>query len=731
MSIRIKLLILLLVLAVTPLLVAAWLGRASVRDMGHRLTNEARQRVIDDEREQLALVAQSLAETIRSRASELERLLAIQANAAGEALDGTPPKFTTIYDARVDFEPGPDSVPGLRRREPGNVESQLVSWLHQSFLFVEPRTDERERHALQLTSLTKLYELIADNPPLLVWGQYISTFDGVHAKYPGHGGYPEDFRPAQRTWYMIVTHALDRDPNWDRPQWGPPIVDATTGKLMMTVSMPVRLPSGEAVGVAGIDVRVRDVMAGMPETLPWAEEAKAFVALRPVAGRYPTFDDRRSEEGIDEDAIIILAERNDTSKGLDWNARPQAETFRLDDRSQHEQMLRELATGQSNIVDTMIGGVRSLCAYTPFNTHDPADGGVLLLTVPLASLEAIPQNIEASFREQIATQLKGYGGVILGAVAVVIVLALGASRSVTKPVRALAGVAEQIASGDLDARAEVATQDEIGALATAFNDMIPRLQDQVKLRDSLRLAMDVQQQLLPKEPPKLDGLDIAGASIYCDETGGDYYDFFVIEKASPKRLIAIVGDITGHGLPSALLMTTARALIRSHLSQAGVLADQLMKVNRDLDHDAADDRFMTLCVLEIASLPDGSPGRLHWVNAGHDEPFLYDPASDTVTRLQGTSGIPLAIDSDWQYDTLQHEPLAPGQVIVVGTDGIWEARNPQGDMFGHERFAASIRKSATGSAQAICDAVIADVIAFRESQPQEDDVTMVVIKRAD
>ena len=730
MSIRTKLLYLLLVLAVTPLLVAAWLGRASVREMGDRLTDEARERVLADEREQLALVATSLAETIRARASELERLLAIQATEAGEALATDPPRFATIYDARTDFEPGPGGAPGVRRRESGNTDSPLVSWLHQSFLFVDGRTPEREHQALQLTRLTKLYQLIDENPPLLAHGHYISTFDGVHAKFPGHGGYPDAFRPQERSWYTIVTTVLDRDPAWSRPQWGPPIVDATTNQLMVTVSMPVRLPNGTPVGVAGIDVRLVDIMAGLPQSLPWADEARAYVAVRPIAGRFNTTPVPEARAQLTR-SILILAERNDSASGLNWNARPQQEPFLLDDERAQRTMLDDLASGKSSIIETAIHGVPLLCAYTPFNPSDVSDGGVLLLTVPLSSIEALPRTMEARFSEQIATQLKSFAGVIVGAIAVVIALALIASRNVTRPALELARVAEQISAGDLDARAENISSDEIGTLATAFNDMIPKLQDQVKLRDSLRLAMDVQQQLLPKHPPTVDGLDIAGASIYCDETGGDYYDFFVIEKASPRRLIAIVGDITGHGLPSALLMTTARALIRSHLSQPGALADQLMKVNRDLDRDAADDRFMTLCVLEIESLPDGSPGRLHWVNAGHDEPFLFDPGTNTITRLQGTSGIPLAIDSDWQYDTLQHEPLSPGQVVVIGTDGIWEARNSSGEMFGHERFAEAIRRAAAGSAQAICDAVIADVIAFRESHPQEDDVTMVVIKRVD
>ena len=731
MSIRIKLLILLLVLAVTPLVVAAWLGRTSVRDMGARLTDEARERVLEDERQQLGVVATSLAGTIRARANELERLLAIQANQAGAALSTAPPRFATIYDARSDFAPGPNSVPGLRRRTPGDVESQLITWLHQSFLFVEPRTPERERQAQQLTRLTEFYQLIVANPPLLVFGQYVSTFEGVHAKFPGHGGFPAAFNPRERSWFQVVMAQLARDASFNKPQWGPPIIDATTRQLMVTVSMPVRLPDGTPIAIASIDVRIADIMAGMPESLPWAEQAKAYVAMRPSSGEFPELTARLEESGAPSNALTILAERNDKADGLQWDARPEIIPFHLDDDAQHQQMLRELAAGRSNIVDASIDAQPVLCAYTPFNPQDASDHGVLLLTVPLSSMQAIPEQIASSFQTQITSQLKRFGGVILGAILAVVLLALLASRSLTHHVRALAGVAERISSGDLDARAEVASQDEIGALATAFNEMIPKLEDQVKLRDSLRLAMDVQQQLLPKEPPRLEGLDIAGVSVYCDETGGDYYDFFVIERATPKRLIAIVGDITGHGVPSALLMATARALIRSHLSQAGALADQLMKVNRDLDRDAADDRFMTLCVLEIESLPNGAPGGLRWVNAGHDEPFLYDPNTNTVTRLQGTSGIPLAIDADWSYETLQHEPLSAGQVIVIGTDGIWEARNPAGEMFGHERFAEVVRNAAGGTAQEICDAIIAEVIGFREVQPQEDDVTMVVIKRTE
>ena len=152
------------------------------------------------------------------------------------------------------------------------------------------------------------------------------------------------------------------------------------------------------------------------------------------------------------------------------------------------------------------------------------------------------------------------------------------------------------------------------------------------LRKSLALANEIQVNLLPQHVPDNDRLDIAGKSIYCSATGGDYYDFISFTDRGGNRLDFVVGDVTGHGVEAALLMTTARALLRSRVQQPGSLAQVITDVNRHLTADLYESgRFMTLFYMSI----DSVSGRLSWFRAGHDPAIIYDPSAERFEELRG------------------------------------------------------------------------------------------------
>ncbi len=287
----------------------------------------------------------------------------------------------------------------------------------------------------------------------------------------------------------------------------------------------------------------------------------------------------------------------------------------------------------------------------------------------------------------------------------------------------LARVARHVADGDLDARAEVNTGDEMEDLAHSINTMIPKLQDRIKIRQALSLAMEVQQHLLPVSAPRMDGFDIAGKSIYCDETGGDYYDFLELARLDARHLGVAVGDVTGHGVAAALLMTTARALLRSRAAQPGSLSEMMTDINRHLAEDTHQGRFMTL----FYGVLDGEQRSVNWVSAGHEPALLYNPGTDSFAEITGPD-IPLGIDPEWRYQELSRDGWEPGEVLVIGTDGIWETRDPDGNMFGRDAFRDLIRRHADESADELCAAITEAVVRFRRHRPQEDDATLVVIK---
>ena len=125
----------------------------------------------------------------------------------------------------------------------------------------------------------------------------------------------------------------------------------------------------------------------------------------------------------------------------------------------------------------------------------------------------------------------------------------------------------KVEAGNFKTRVPIHSNDELGALGEHFNQMTVGLQERYRLRRSLDLAKEVQQNLLPKTDPVVAGLDIAGKSIYCDETGGDYFDYLDSSELGEQKFAVLVGDVSGHGIPSALLMATARAFIRQRTAR--------------------------------------------------------------------------------------------------------------------------------------------------------------------
>ena len=244
-----------------------------------------------------------------------------------------------------------------------------------------------------------------------------------------------------------------------------------------------------------------------------------------------------------------------------------------------------------------------------------------------------------------------------------------------------------------------------------------------KIIAALNVAQEVQQSLLPRHPPIEMQLDISGGSRYCDETGGDYYDYIELPRLGSDAYAIAVGDVSGHGISSALLMAGVRAYLRSRVTQAGSAADIVTDVNRLVSADTLEtNQFMTLFFLVV----EGQSGRLRWVRAGHDPALVFSPDSDQFGELKG-AGIPLGIDQDWRYEEATAQ-IKPGQLLVLTTDGIMETHNPEGDMFGKEKIKEVIRQNADLDADGIRRAMLDAVEDFRGKAPREDDVTLVVIK---
>ena len=265
------------------------------------------------------------------------------------------------------------------------------------------------------------------------------------------------------------------------------------------------------------------------------------------------------------------------------------------------------------------------------------------------------------------------------------------------------------------------------AIQSAIGEYRKVSSDQRQLKNfksSLAQASEVQQKLMPKSDPQVDGFDIAGRSIWCDETGGDYYDFLYPAANGKKRIAIVVGDVTDHGISSALLMATARAFLRERVHTppsecAAIISD----VNKRLVQDIEElNLFMTMFYGEI----DIKEKMIRWVKAGHEPAILYTPGTDSHEMLAG-EGLPLGVMEDAVFKEYQKQ-INPGQIILIGTDGIKEAVNANREMFGNKRLLNVIRDYADKSAREILDKAFESLNNFRHPLEADDDETLVVIK---
>ena len=313
----------------------------------------------------------------------------------------------------------------------------------------------------------------------------------------------------------------------------------------------------------------------------------------------------------------------------------------------------------------------------------------------------------------------------IGVIAVLISLVLGVVLAALslRPMLDLVNHVKRIGQGNYEHELTLGYSTEFVQLSKEINAMTAGLRDRMQLRHSLALAQEVQQNLLPSGTPRIEGLDIASHSVYCDETGGDYFDFLDISGLPPTTVAITVGDVVGHGVAAAMLMATARGILRSRCQQPGSLADFLAHLNNSLADDTTDGQFMTMLMMTV----DARLKEMRWSTAGHDAPLVYDPAAGRDVELKSRS-VSLGLQKDINYSEQCYNKVASGQIYMALTDGLYESFNKDGEMFGKERVRNLIRRNAHQSAAAIGQEIEEELIRFRGKSSLEDDYTFVIVK---
>jgi PAS domain S-box-containing protein len=236
----------------------------------------------------------------------------------------------------------------------------------------------------------------------------------------------------------------------------------------------------------------------------------------------------------------------------------------------------------------------------------------------------------------------------------------------------------------------------------------------------LRLAREIQRRLFPSSCAGVPGFDVGGASYPAEATGGDYFDYFPLSNGC---LAIAIGDVSGHGFGPALLMAELRAYLRALTRSHTDVGEIVTLLNRALISDMAEDHFVTLLLGQL------EPGTrtFRYISAGHQRCYVLG-ASGNVKQILESTAPPIGIDPSISYATSEAIDLAPGDLVLLLTDGIVEARDPNGALFRNERALNVVQVYRNDPARRLVENLYHAVRAFSQNQIQADDITAVVLK---
>jgi sigma-B regulation protein RsbU (phosphoserine phosphatase) len=706
MKLRWKYFIVLLVASLVPMVAVTLISQQASKKLGRSISAKTQKALMETVRREIVSATENYAMITRRAKSSYEFALHALTREAGIILTLPVPELTKKYFAK-DFE-DPKTAPEdlapslvhMKILKDGHLLPKLISYNHPNFL-VAPgvnRTDVRDDIA-RFTRLSPALKGIAGEMDDSLFWIYVSSESGVHISYPGHGGYPTEYDPRQRPWYI-------RAKKHGALTWGPPIVDATTHQLTFTVSAPFSRSDGSFAGVAAIDVLIPTVLLKNLISSQWSTNMKSF-----LIGQSDVTEGEKEQ-------LWMLSQEDQAYSAEYMTEDSKAEISYEGSQKDLHKLIQHFKKKKSGSIEMSYQGVDSVWAFASIFSD---------LHFVIVAPKSIVMGLSEEVGESFSSYTRGQTNISLAAVCIVIIfvasLALFFSRMNTKNLMSIVNGFKRLGQGDFTAKLAIRFNDERDLIVKTFNQIVPKIEEHMRMSRALGLAQEVQQSLLPQSDPSLAGFDIAGASIYCDETGGDYYDFIETNRGGQAGLAVVVGDVSGHGVSSALLMATARALIMLRASMPGEAAGIINDVNRYLSLDTAQTgNFMTFFYCEIIE----HETEVRWVRAGHDPALIYDPSTDAFDELKG-QGLALGLDDAFEYDSF-HRRIESGQVIMIGTDGIWEMRNQAGEMFGKKALMEIIRNNQTASARQIVDTVTDELERFRGDEAPEDDITMVVIK---
>ncbi|MFH0967289.1 MAG: SpoIIE family protein phosphatase, partial [Methanobacteriota archaeon] len=540
---------------------------------------------------------------------------------------------------------------------------------------------------------------------------YIGTSSGLIRVYPWVDTLPATYDPRVRPWYIQAD--LGENLTWTNPY-----VDSSSGELMMTCAIPIHSKTRSFDWVIGLDVKVQTINHIINST-DAGGEGYAFL--------------------IDNNGHII-ARPGLTTHDTRWDESYSNENLLESDNEELRATAKEMVAGKTGLRRLSYAEGEKIIAYAPILSTGWSIGivrPVSSILAPINETEQLIRDETRSTSQDIAkNQTAMMDTYILGSVFILILvstLAVLFARYITKPIGILMQATRVIGSGDLSKRVTLHTGDEFEELGNLFNGMSDNLitvmdtlartsAEKERYATELDIAREIQESFLPETLPDVRGIDIAAHSLMAREVGGDFFDIFPFEvvRLHANRLILMIADVSGKGVPAALFMALSRIVIRVNASWYEDPSEVINAANTIISRESRSGMFVTTFYADY----EEATRRFRYVNAGHNPPILLRGGEMTV--LLGT-GPAIGVMEDIEYDS-GYVDLQEGDLLVLYTDGVTEAVDGNLELFGEERLRDILNGHAGLSAQEILETVFAEVEKFAGERAQEDDITLVILK---
>lgn len=494
-------------------------------------------------------------------------------------------------------------------------------------------------------------------------------------------------------WYQIPREL-------EAPQWTEPYFGEGGGILMSSYAVPFyKVVQGrrKLTGIISVDIsleHLRDIVS----SIKILDSGYGF-----LISKNGTFVTHPIKKYIMNETIFSVAEeRNDASL-----------------RETGRRMIGGGAGFSAHSVKSAVTGKSCIMTYVPIKSN----GWSLGVFFPYDELMSDITNLNH------VVLLLGITGLALLALAVVFI-----ARSITKPLTTMADIAGRIGTGDLEVQVpEVRTRDEVGRLALAIDCMKRSLKDYIReitdttasrqrMESELKIARNIQMGILPKIfPPFPDrnDFDIYARTIPAREVGGDFYDFFLIDR---DHLCFVIGDASGKGIPAALFMAFTKTLIKARTAAnlgTGIL---MQEVNDELSRGNPADMFITV----FCAILNTVTGEMQYTNGGHNPPVIIKKTGETA-YLDSSGDLVVGIMEGSPYAS-RSLILEAGDKLFLYTDGVTEAMNSADEIFSNGRLLQVLSGCRLSSLSAIVSSVNDAVDEFCGDTPQYDDITMLAVQ---